>query len=155
MKVITIRQPWATLIALGEKKFETRSWQTKYRGPLAIHASKKGDFEAFFRPEIKEALEKHGIEYFEDLTTGAIIAIGELVDCYRIEEKETTGARLSNGEYVCDEEFMFGDYGVGRFAWKLEDAIELTKPVPAKGKLSLWEYEGDLFETSKSTNTNA
>jgi hypothetical protein len=43
MKVISIIQPWATLIAIGEKKFETRSWSTKYRGELAIHASKKID----------------------------------------------------------------------------------------------------------------
>lgn len=43
MKVISIIQPWATLIALGEKKFETRSWKTKYHGELAIHAIKKID----------------------------------------------------------------------------------------------------------------
>ena len=41
MKAITIIQPWATLIALGEKQFETRSWFTKHRGELAIHAGKR------------------------------------------------------------------------------------------------------------------
>lgn len=38
MRALTIRQPWATLIATGAKTIETRSWSTKYRGPLAIHA---------------------------------------------------------------------------------------------------------------------
>lgn len=46
MKAITIRQPWASLIALGEKKIETRSWQTKYRGPILIHAGKSVDKKA-------------------------------------------------------------------------------------------------------------
>ena len=38
MKVLTIKQPWATLIMQGNKRFEFRSWQTKYRGDLLIHA---------------------------------------------------------------------------------------------------------------------
>ncbi|MEZ7793182.1 ASCH domain-containing protein [Niallia circulans] len=42
-----MRQPWATLIALGGKEFETRSWQTKYLGKLAIHAGKSVDKEAW------------------------------------------------------------------------------------------------------------
>jgi hypothetical protein len=41
MKAITIWQPWASLIAIGAKQYETRSWETKYRGPIAIHAAKK------------------------------------------------------------------------------------------------------------------
>lgn len=43
MKVITLIQPWATLVALGEKKIETRSWSTNFRGRIAIHAGKKID----------------------------------------------------------------------------------------------------------------
>lgn len=41
IKALTIRQPWAQLIALGVKTIETRSWSTRYRGPLAIHAAAK------------------------------------------------------------------------------------------------------------------
>lgn len=44
IKALTLYQPWATLIAIGAKKIETRSWDTKYRGPLAIHASKNEKF---------------------------------------------------------------------------------------------------------------
>ena len=46
MKVLTIKQPWATLIMQGDKRFEFRSWQTKYRGDLLIHAGKGIDKEA-------------------------------------------------------------------------------------------------------------
>jgi len=41
LKAITIWQPWASLIAIGEKQYETRSWKTDYRGPIAIHAAAK------------------------------------------------------------------------------------------------------------------
>lgn len=40
MKALTLTQPYATLVAIGEKRLETRSWRTSYRGPLAIHAAK-------------------------------------------------------------------------------------------------------------------
>lgn len=40
MRAITLTQPWSSLVARGQKKIETRSWQTSYRGPLAIHAAK-------------------------------------------------------------------------------------------------------------------
>ena len=46
MKAITIWQPWASLLACGGKRFETRSWATSYRGPIAIHAAKKSVFDA-------------------------------------------------------------------------------------------------------------
>ena len=49
MKVLTIKQPWATLIMQGDKRFEFRSWQTKYRGDLLIHAGKGIDKEAMKR----------------------------------------------------------------------------------------------------------
>lgn len=40
MKALTISQPFASLIASGEKWIENRIWYTSYRGPLAIHAGK-------------------------------------------------------------------------------------------------------------------
>ena len=43
MKALTVRQPWASLIAAGVKTIETRSWATSFRGPLAIHAGKRWD----------------------------------------------------------------------------------------------------------------
>jgi activating signal cointegrator 1 len=47
MKALTLLQPWASLVAAGLKTIETRSWSTRYRGPLAIHASKGTAYHGF------------------------------------------------------------------------------------------------------------
>ncbi|KGE19588.1 ASCH domain-containing protein [Paenibacillus wynnii] len=133
MLCLTIRQPWATLIALGEKEFETRSWRTNHRGELAIHAGKKIDKAICRQEPFKSVLLKHG--YTEDnLPVGVIIAKGLLEDCYEITHD-------GNGKgWVSGNEYAFGDYTEGRFAWKLADITPLIQPISAKGKLSLWEY---------------
>ncbi len=118
MKAITIKQPWATLIALGEKKFETRSWQTKYRGPLAIHAGKSVDKEACEDSWIKGLLAEHGITSWKQLPTGVVLATTELVDCHKI------GLRVgyvvaTTGPDIHGYEFVLGDYTEGRYAWEL------------------------------------
>jgi hypothetical protein len=64
MKAITIWQPWASLKACGAKEFETRSWATSYRGPIAIHAAakkppKQGDFPPEIFHAVTEVLAKH------------------------------------------------------------------------------------------------
>lgn len=141
MKAITIKQPWATLIALGEKKFETRSWATKYRGELAIHASKKIDIDACQQPAIAATLNKHGIVLTNDLPVGKIIATCNLVDCYQVETDELLWADFTNGKTVNGFEYLFGDYTEGRYAWELSNIKMLEKPIAAKGQLSLWEWK--------------
>lgn len=76
LKAISILQPRASLIACGAKKIETRGWSTSYRGPIAIHAGKKFDYDAYnkLRYWIKP------LEKFGDLTeypAGAVIAIAD------------------------------------------------------------------------------
>lgn len=153
MKAITIRQPWASLIALGEKKIETRSWQTKYRGPILIHAGKSVDKKAMKTLCIKEALERHGINRAEDLPTGCIIAKAHLDEVCRVEkandtlrqawtmDKEGCVKLLAEGN-----EYLFGGYIRElkyRYGWKLSH-VEPIKPIPCKGQLSIWNYEGDV-----------
>ncbi len=77
MKAITIKQPWATLIAEGYKEYEFRIWKTKYRGDILIHAGKGID---------KKAMErfKHlGLEY----PIGKIIAKATITDCIYVDEE--------------------------------------------------------------------
>ncbi len=152
MKALTLHQPWASLIACGAKKIETRSWATKYRGPIAIHAGK--NWPAVVKdkrqrlPEcIHQALcWKGGFSKFTDLPLGAVIATADLIDCPRIElinaEKieSATAARLANFEWVTGAEFAFGDYTPGRFAWMLTN-VRAIDPVPAKGRQRLWNWE--------------
>lgn len=140
MKAITIKQPWATLIVLGEKKFETRSWQTKHRGPLAIHAGKSIDKESCEYPPIKQALQRHGILDYKDLPTGVVVATTELVDCHSIPCDETPEG-IEFGKKLTGDEVYFGYFDTGRFAWELANLHVLPEPVPAKGKLSLWNWE--------------
>ncbi|MFM9533646.1 ASCH domain-containing protein [Lysinibacillus sp. IITD104] len=139
MKAITIKQPWATLIALGEKRFETRSWQTKYRGPIAIHAGKTMDKEYCEYPPIKRALQRHGIKN-EDLPLGVVIATAELVECHLI-PNELSAAGMEFGKKLEGDELYFGDFMDGRYAWELNTVQVLLKPVPAKGQLSLWNWD--------------
>ena len=135
MKALTIHAPWAPLIAIGEKQYETRSWRTNYRGPIAIHCSRSMDFlyrcnELLF----VYALRKHGLE-IEDVNKlrGQVIATAELVDCIEIDELVVFNRSVN--------ELVFGDWRDGRFAWKLENVKKLETPVPAVGKQRLWNWE--------------
>lgn len=141
MKAITIIQPWATLIALGEKRYETRSWPTKYRGPIAIHAGKKIDKDAFMDFEINSALRKHGIYTADDLPTGAVVATAELKDCLKSVDTWTDGYILENGVYVYSPEYEFGEFTPGRYAWEMVDVHQLPEPILAKGQQGLWNWE--------------
>nr|WP_239454257.1 ASCH domain-containing protein [Bacillus suaedaesalsae] len=133
-------QPWASLFALGENKYETRSWQTKYRGPLAIHTSKKADKVASRQEGIQALLKRHGITP-EELPTGVIIATCILKDCVRITENNQDHAILENGEVVVGNDYYLGDFTVGGYVWVVEDMKMLDEFIPAKGQLGLWEFK--------------
>ena len=75
MKALTIKQPWATLIMQGDKRFEFRSWQTKYRADLLIHAGKVID---------KEAMKRLAKYLPEELPYGKILGKVKLVDCIKM-----------------------------------------------------------------------
>ena len=77
MKAISIRQPWAWLIVHGVKDIENRTWKTKFRGPVLIHASKKIDKAGYSRL-IEEGV---SLPPIEDLQLGGIIGKAEIVDC--------------------------------------------------------------------------
>ena len=143
IKAITIKQPWATLIALGEKKFETRSWATKHRGPIAIHAGKSIDKEAFKERAIATILAKHGIHLIKDLPTGAVLAIVELSECHKVtfDNDFIDEAETDKGISIAGNEYRFGFYEEGRYAWELTNLQVLPELVPAKGQLSLWNWD--------------
>ncbi|WLD95448.1 ASCH domain-containing protein [Alkalihalobacillus sp. AL-G] len=141
MKVISIIQPWATLIALGEKKFETRSWRTKYKGSLAIHSSKKIDRTAFKRIPIVQTLKKHGIVLLNDLPTGMILATCNLEGCFEVIEDKGDSAVLGNEYYIASgNEYHLGDFNKGRYGWLLSNVNVLDNLIAAKGQLGLWNY---------------
>lgn len=134
MKVVSLKQPWATLIALGEKSIETRSWATKYRGEIAIHASKTIDKKRFEQPTFKRILKKHGITDISQIPTGVILAVANLVDVKATEDLKKTISR---------QEKILGIYTNGRVGWMLED-VQAVTPIPTNGKLGVWEYDADI-----------
>lgn len=126
MKVLTIKQPWATLIMQGDKRFEFRSWQTKYRGELLIHAGKGVDKEAIKR------LEKY---LPKDLPLGKILGKVTLVDCKRMSLEFKEELLKENSDIYTKSSFN------ENFGWQLENIQVFDVPIDAAGHLSLWEYD--------------
>ena len=125
MKGLTIKQPWATLIMQGYKRFEFRSWQTKYRGDLLIHAGKGIDKEAIKR------LEKY---LPEELPTGKILGKATLVDCIKMSPEFKEELLKENRDIYTKSSFQ-ENYG-----WQMDNVQVFKEPIEAKGHLSLWEY---------------
>lgn len=136
MKALSLTQPWASLVCLGAKKIETRSWYTSYRGPLLIHASKsypKWAKDFTHREPFYSALRPHGNYAYPELVCGQIIGMCSVKDCVSTESIRD----LSHTESA------FGDYSANRYAWILEDGHFLPHSIPAKGSLGLWPVEWD------------
>ena len=131
MRAITLIQPWASLIMLNEKRIETRSWPTKVRGEIAIHAGKKVDKRVFDMPFYQEVLLKHGITV-SNIPTSTILCICEIVDVKRTEDMR---------DELSKKELAFGNFEDNRFCWVL-DNVKKIKPIPdVKGMLGFWNYE--------------
>jgi activating signal cointegrator 1 len=142
MKALSLWQPWASLIALGEKRVETREWTTKYRGPLAIHATTKlpprwlgvSRHSDTFTDGIADVLNvrrDHVQTAMRNLPYGAVVCIVRLVAIER-----TSDVR----EILCERERIFGNYENGRYAWFLELDEAFAKAIPAKGNRMLWNW---------------
>jgi len=124
MKAITLYQPWASLIALGKKNIETRSWNTYYRGPLAIHAGKGTTSES------RNIAELAGLKLSE-LPRGVIVAVADIVHVDKVQ--------LHNLPMFSER--LWGDYSPGRFMWYLTNAKPLKEPIPARGLQGIWEWD--------------
>jgi len=148
MKALTLTQPWASLVAIGAKTVETRSWSTKYRGPIAIHAAK--DYPASARAyTVNEPIVRAQLEaQFSDpgrIPTGAVIAVAELVDVVPTGRIITDligparWMRMRDLILISTAEALVGDFSDGRFGWLFAHVHRFQVPVPTKGMLGLWE----------------
>ncbi len=141
MKALSLYQPWATLVVIGAKRIETRSWRTSYRGAISIHASSSRRNQArllAYQKPFYPLLEQAGISPLE-LPFGAIIGTVKLFDCVPI-----TGGlpNLPAGYWQRDDELLLGDYSPGRWAWLFTDPQRLPQPVPHRGKMGLYRLDG-------------
>lgn len=146
MMALTLTQPWATLIAIGAKRIETRSWYTDYRGKLAIHSAKS--FPSWARsfamsPAVCDAMRPYMLGRGWKLThypLGKIVAIVDLTNVKRIVIPGT----IYLPDFQCpppgEPELHFGDYSPGRFAWFMDEICALQEPIPARGCRRLWHW---------------
>ena len=121
MKVLTLKQPWATLISEGLKEYEFRSWNTNYRGKLLIHAGVSID---------KEEIKKYNYDY----PKSRIVALVELIDCLKIDDKFNKMIKDKNS-------IVYGSKEREGYAWKLRLIKKIDDNKEIKGKLGLWNIE--------------
>jgi activating signal cointegrator 1 len=144
-KIITLWQPWATLIALGLKTYETRHWRTYYTGLIVIHAAKrKMDRDGL---KLLQTLQD-GFELpsAEAIPYGQIVAVALLKNCHKIGQETyfDLSGRHINPKDVSPIERLCGNWGQGRFAWELSNVLA-TEPFPYKGSQGLVDIGVDTL----------
>lgn len=125
MKVLTVKEPWASLIINGYKKYEFRSWKTKYRGKILIHAGMT------LEKDNAKRFQEYNLEYYK----GAIIGEATITDCILVDVKFNEELRKINPLVYAKSNH------VEAYAWKLENIKKYDNPIHIKGKLGLWNYE--------------
>lgn len=155
MKAITVKQPWASLIVEGIKDIENRTWPTKFRGRVLIHAaSKSWDWDRFINymtsmGALGVFTAKWTRKWLSNLTTGAIIGSVEIVDC--VIDNQSVWAEKSYFNVTSNplplEEENEPDYIV--YNWIIANPIKFDKPIPAKGKLSFWDFADEQLPEIK------
>ena len=124
MKALTIKEPWATLIIEGYKKYEFRSWKTNYRGKILIHAGKNIEYNKLNK------FKDYNLSY----SYGEIIGEAVLVDCIKVTDKFDKELKSINS-------LVYGNSDhIDKYAWKLENVKKYDKTIKINGKLGLWNY---------------
>jgi len=151
VKALTLQQPWASLMSLGLKYIETRSWPCRYRGPLVIHSSAKWNRDVLEqldlarRPPILDydsdwgrilkALDGAGVKTLDDLPLGSALCLVDVVSCQTTEEAVVYFSET----LFFDDELAFGNFRPGRWAI-VTDGLRRFEPIPFKGRRGLWEF---------------
>jgi hypothetical protein len=145
VRAITLTQPWATLVAIGAKRIETRDWQTYCRDDIAIHAAKGFPDDARYLVTEEPFRTALGGVLATELPRASIIAVVRLSQIFTFgaDTAQQVRARSAAGR-LPPFEADFGDYGVGRFGFVLENVRKLSTPVPARGMLNLWQVPSDV-----------
>lgn len=133
MKALSVKQPWAYLICSGLKDVENRTWPTKFRGRVLIHAPTSKNTQKLTTDQFHEVLCKAGPEMEKHCQKSAIIGSVEIVDC--VLNYDSIWAEKTNTTTLgeCEK-------GVTIYNWVLANPVLFANPIPAKGMLSFWEY---------------
>lgn len=145
MRALTIQQPFAELIRSGRKRVENRSWSTRYRGPLLIHAGKS-------RARIDEA-ERYGLDP-QILTFGAIVAVATLVECFKLEHRVIDGVKTAKDRVPLRLQLEYPwlathEHVEGEWCWLVADVRPLAAPVYCNGAQGLWTPSQAIVEAAE------
>lgn len=127
MKVLTLKQPWATLVAEGIKKYEFRSWRTSYRGKILIHAGSGIDKEAM------KKYEKMDLSF----PSKKLLAVVEIKDCLKLDKE-------LNEKIISEKNIAYGNKYREGYAWELTNIKKINYNKEVKGKLGLWNIDISL-----------
>jgi activating signal cointegrator 1 len=143
MKVISLLQPHATLAVIGAKRIESRSFDTKFRGEILIHASLSNKWAKELCNVPGKRFFSNYIRHWTDLTYGAIIGKVTIVGTIPSEKvQDGFGVKVGdNAWHFTEQEIAFGDYSPNRYGWLLKDAMRFETAIPAKGQLGFWNYD--------------
>ena len=124
MKVITLKQPWATLVAEGIKKYEFRTWKTNYRGKVLIHAG--------------AGIEKKELDKFKELNleypSKRILAEAEIEECLELDD-------ILNDKIIHENNIAYGSKRRTGYAWKLKNIKKINVDKEINGQLGLWNID--------------
>ena len=124
MKALSIRHPWVDLILAGSKTIEIRTWATRYRGPLLLHAS------SAYGISEREAAARLRLPAPDRATLGAVVGVAELVDCRPVRREDWKSAGLPPLE--------------GRlWAWVLAGP-RAVGPLPCRGQRTLFDLDQEV-----------
>ncbi len=149
MKSLSMTQPWATLLACGAKRIETRSWPARLKpGTLvAIHAARTFPMSALVTCDeepfcdVLYAAKRAGYWDGDALPLGAVIAVARFTRCLPTDRYLPVELRaLPDHVRIREEEFDFGNFAHGRFAFEFDRVWPLT-PQPASGRLGFWDWD--------------
>lgn len=127
MKALSIRQPWAELIVQGRKTIELRTWQTHYRGRIAIHAS---------QTVREEACIAYGLDPAR-VIRGALVGTVELVGISALDHAAWEALR--------DQHLSLRNFPGPMFGWRLENPQRLPQPIPMRGRMSLFNVADEVI----------
>lgn len=128
MKVLTIREPWASLIITGYKTYEFRSWKTNYRGKILIHSGLN------IENDMLDRFKDYNLDYVK----GAIIGEADLIDCILVDKE------FNNKLRKIDPIVYSKSNHTETYAWKLDNIKKYDEVVYIKGKLGLRNYDKEL-----------
>jgi hypothetical protein len=170
LHAITLWQPWATLIAQGHKRIETRSWSSRWLNwppLLAIHAASMPMRGSVLKLRSEEPFagclaspayaEAPAYTPTVPLPAGAVVAVCRFVEALRTEFIADILTTLLQHGKAGPHEMEFGDYSEGRWGWMLEDICPLSEPIRTKGAQGVWGWDApaDLADRLRGPNADA